>query len=619
MSWYYTREPGTTGEVLTDEGTPDGMVLSEVLRSGPVPLKVGLELVAAMADVLTIAEEDKAYHGDLKPGMVRVDAKGAVSIEEYGVTRRGGRAPEGRVQGAATDIYGLGVVLHAVLSSESMGAVPRERDAHDDHVVSRLLSIDWGEMSGKRWVDPVVHFLCSMLAHAPGERPAPLDVANILGEVASQVPGDDLVAWAGREVAGGSGESGPTEDAQTDEEELTGPQSLGRAVSQTGAFTRRQAGRAKGECTAFWSREKIAAMLDESEAEPAPIRSPRPRGGTRTPPPPPVVPPADPTRRRISPPLESYPQGTPASPDVTITGQPTDVELERVIASFRAQHSKSKEETPKGAPGVRPPAPPERQSWSRDPGPPGGPDTDLPMDAPRPPAPPLAIPPPEPAITHPSEEALRPAPPPLAKPPIPGVGIKANFPPHKAAPAEEPAPSRDLPWMAIGIGVGGFAIAMALVVLAGVIYYVNYNTSDEIVEATGDMVDSAAFAAAEEAKERETQAKSKRKPRKRTDRSKRRKPEPPARVKAKADVKPPVERRGTTGTFVVQFKSPNAKTRLECGDGQVVEFIGTTRRTFSSVTTCRVRIGEATGAVQVREPAVVRCVPVGARVQCRRR
>ena len=72
MSWYYTREPGQMGEVFTDEGTPEGVLLSEVLRTGPLPLRAGLELIAAMADILTIAEEDQAVHGDLKPGTVRV-------------------------------------------------------------------------------------------------------------------------------------------------------------------------------------------------------------------------------------------------------------------------------------------------------------------------------------------------------------------------------------------------------------------------------------------------------------------------------------------------------------------------------------------------------------------
>ena len=127
MSWYYTRETGADGQIITDEGEPQGVPLTEFLRDGPLPMKVDIELVAFMADILTIAEEDEAVHGDLKPGCVFVGSGGEMSITGYGISRRGGRAPEGRAVGVQTDTYGLGMVLHAVLSSESMGSIPSDR------------------------------------------------------------------------------------------------------------------------------------------------------------------------------------------------------------------------------------------------------------------------------------------------------------------------------------------------------------------------------------------------------------------------------------------------------------------------------------------------------------
>ena len=187
MSWYYTREAGDEGQVLTDEGLPPGTAVSELLEKGPIPMAVCLEVVAFLADILTIAEDDNALHGDIKPGDVFIDGEGSVSLSGFGLVRRSGRAPDSPLQLPASDVYGLGIVLHALLSSTPMGAIPRERDAHDDAIVDRLLAIDWTEMEGIPGRDPVIHFLCSMLAHSPAERPAPLDVANIVSGVAMKM------------------------------------------------------------------------------------------------------------------------------------------------------------------------------------------------------------------------------------------------------------------------------------------------------------------------------------------------------------------------------------------------------------------------------------------------
>ena len=132
MSWYYTREAGSEWQVLTDEGTPVGTVLTELLKKGPLPIEIGLEIIAFLADILTIAEEDKTMHGDINPGDVYVDVSGSVSLSGYGVKRTSGRAPEGAPRFLVSDVYGLGIVLHALLSREPMGAIPRDRDGHDD-------------------------------------------------------------------------------------------------------------------------------------------------------------------------------------------------------------------------------------------------------------------------------------------------------------------------------------------------------------------------------------------------------------------------------------------------------------------------------------------------------
>ena len=260
MSWYYTREAGQEGQVLTDEGIPSGTILTKLLQKGPLPLDIGLEIIAFLADILTIAEEDKTMHGDINPGDGYVDASGSFSLAGYGVNRTSGRAPEGVPRLLVSDVYGLGIVLHALLSREPMGAIPRDRDGHDDAIVDRLLAIDWSGLQHIAGRDPVVHFLCSMLAFDPSERPTALDVANILSQVANQLNGEGIEGWASRSLG-----STPHAVPPSVEDALESPQSLGKVFNQTGQFSRRQAASSKGECTAFWSREKISAMLDEGE------------------------------------------------------------------------------------------------------------------------------------------------------------------------------------------------------------------------------------------------------------------------------------------------------------------------------------------------------------------
>ena len=65
-----------------------------------------------------------------------------------------------------------------------------------DEMRERIGEIDWAAMGQKKWAGEVQHFLCAMLAHDPAERPASLDIANVLGGVATVAPGDDLTIWS---------------------------------------------------------------------------------------------------------------------------------------------------------------------------------------------------------------------------------------------------------------------------------------------------------------------------------------------------------------------------------------------------------------------------------------
>ena len=407
MTWYYTRESGDEGQVLTDEGTPPGVSISDLVRSGPLPMSVALELIAYLADLLTIAQEDDALHGDISPGDVFINGLGSVSLSGYGPVRDQGRAPEGRPLFPASDVYGLGLVIHAVLSTQSMGAIPRERDAHDDAIVDKLLAIDWSSLQSLPGRDSLIHFLCSMLAFDPSERPKPLDVANVLAGAGDKIGGDGIGLWASKRWS----TSRPIEEElPTIAEVLDAPAELGRVFNKTGQYARRQSASAKGECTAFWSKDKISAMLDEGEdplagsqmfermdlqnklqeEEPSVIRSPRPN-------------------------LEqSYPDETPWSPDATITGKPDDPNLQAAMAKLRADAESSMSS---------PPSPP-------------------------------------PAESKPPPPQVRPSPPPaapLAQSPVSAVGPRA--------PASKP-----FPWLPVVLGLVGTGLVVGLFVLAAVLY-----------------------------------------------------------------------------------------------------------------------------------------------------
>lgn len=266
-AYHYTREAGESGQVLAAEGVPAGRVLATLLATDRPPLRGAIEIAAAIADILCIAEEDAAVHGNLDPRAVYVDERGNVSIEGFGVHRAYGLAPEGRGDVATADIYGLGVVLHSMLADEPFGEMPNDPDEHDDLVISRVLAMDFRAVQGRRWVEDVRRFLCNILASIPEERPQPLDAANVLGSVADQVPGDGLVEWAaGTNTAARSLKAVPAAPSEI----LGGPTSLSAPLARGQV---RQAPAAKGESTSFWSREKIAQMLAEEDDEPMPAPS----------------------------------------------------------------------------------------------------------------------------------------------------------------------------------------------------------------------------------------------------------------------------------------------------------------------------------------------------------
>ncbi|MCP4808241.1 MAG: hypothetical protein GY884_23085 [Proteobacteria bacterium] len=429
MSWYYTREAGAEGTILTDDGEAAGTPLADLLDQGRPPLKACLEIGSAIADILTIAEEDEVVHGDIKPGFVKVDATGAVRLDGFGQPRRTTRAPEGRPDGPATDVFGLGVVLHSLMSDEPLGRLPRDPDAHDDAVVGRVMSMDFSSVQGRRWLEDVQRFLCQVLAYDTEDRPEPLDAANVLAVVAEQCPGAGLQEWAARMLRRSGA---PAPQAKAAHEDLAGASGIRAPLPRgnTGQFKakERQAPSSRGESTQMWSRERIAAMIaeEDEEWEREQLEPARPVGGGR----------------RGAP----APRSAPSWGEEDLAG-PTPVGFER------PQPEAPRREQPRAPRAAQPAAP--RPPAPRPPAQPQAPA------APRPPAP-------RPPVAQPA-------------PPAQPVAWSPQQPPPPPPAPSETGGDNTLKYVAIAVGVL-VLLCMGLSAVGGVAYYVLQPQTGDIVQ-----------------------------------------------------------------------------------------------------------------------------------------
>ncbi len=676
--WHYTREPGVDGQILAGEGPAPGYGLDVLMERERPPLRAAMEIASALADVLCIAVEDQAVHGDIRPADVRVDETGRVSLEGWGVARRATRAPEGRPDLPSVDLYGLGVVLHGMLGDAPLGNLPRDADAHDDEVVNRVVGMDFRAVEGRRWVEDVRRFLCAVLAFYPEDRPQPLDAANVLASVASQCPGEGLEGWAWRAVqAGLKVVAAPATPAR---EELGGPVAV-RGPFGAGGGVRpaaRQAPAARGESTAFWSRERIAAMMaEEDEDSRDPERSAE------------LV--AQRPRARAEPPAPSRPAPPPRVP----APRPQDYDpSEATLPGGALPEAFARPRAP-AAP-TQPPVPPFTPPRAAPAPQPAAP----PFAPPRGPVPPVVAPP-------------RPAPPPHAAPPVSappsfrppamppargasdvtgpvGGGFPSNAP---AASPFAPSPFASAGHAALDDTQGGVlppGIARAggnrntvLAVVGGVVLLVLVGAGAFLAgrggSATPAPVPAATPAAAvavgagEDATEPSSRAAAAARalaseeaaapavaapeepppvqpppvpppvarpaaPAAPVRAAPRPAPSAPIaapapaasyRPAAQATARPrpspapaaPAPAPVTTtaevgGSFAVRVSAPGREARIRCGDGQAAEFAGATSLSFTSMQTCVVQIGRGRGALTVSGGCSAVCTEENGRVTC---
>lgn len=597
MLYFYAREPGSEGCIVTGEGEAPGSDLETLLGHGRPPLKAAVEIGAALADILSVAVEDQTVHGDLKPGLVKVDGSGQVAVEGFGPMRHATRGPEGRPIGPPTDVYGLGLLLHAMLAHSPMDDLPRDADAHDEAVVHQILGMDFGEMENRRWVQDIRSFLAQCMAWDPGERPEALDVANVLAGVVAQCPGPGLQEWAS------GGEPATLETAVAPplppaEEPLSEPTAAEGPL--TGGSVKREARTApsaKGESTAFWSKERIDAMLasEEEKAASPPPSSPRSQA---------FRPAEDEQRPRLYRPAETLPPpSTVPAPEILPTSAPAP---KPSLASAGFQTASG------GPPKPAPPRP-------------------TPMAAP-----------PLPAAAPPSRPAV-----PAAAPPVVGwqprpapadLGIQGPV----AGVETSRAGSRR--WVLIGLLVA-LGVLVVLAIAGGILWSVlGRAPSEPEAPAVAPAPDPLPAAVEEEEEEplaleppppaRSAPAAPSRpsEPTPRTSapstprtvstsRSSTPAPAaPPAAAEEATPVLPAAEpepAEAITGApYTASFTVQGKQARIVCGDGQVRDFVGSTRLEFRGIVTCRVEASGARTAVPVRGASTWNCALEGGSLTC---
>lgn len=195
-----------------------------------VPLRVALEVCAAVASALDAAYNRPPYpgerplhviHRDIKPSNIMVDGSGTVKVLDFGVARSEFDAREAKTQemsfgsleympperlffepeSPSSDVYSLGATLYEMLALERLGKA-RLRQADQEKFVEERFEdlIDKHPLPGEQIEDVLHDLLWDMLAFDEADRPSAADCVTRMRSFARRLQEEGLEEWSERTI-----------------------------------------------------------------------------------------------------------------------------------------------------------------------------------------------------------------------------------------------------------------------------------------------------------------------------------------------------------------------------------------------------------------------------------
>lgn len=201
----------------------EGADLRQILDKMSIPVGPALEIVSEVAGALHAAwctpgpdgRPLRLIHRDIKPANIRLTPYGEVKVLDFGIARAEFASREAQTglhifgtldyfsperfdlrDGAASDVYALGVVLAEMLTGEKLRRTSASRKEHEGRLA--------GWMRQVRAVAPpeVAGLVESMLGWDPNIRPSAGEVESTTLLLRAHVSGGPLRHWAERVVGG---------------------------------------------------------------------------------------------------------------------------------------------------------------------------------------------------------------------------------------------------------------------------------------------------------------------------------------------------------------------------------------------------------------------------------